>query len=141
MGLAARIEEVAVDGWPGPLYSATEGEEAHEMGSGVTALPLLDPYVQGYRDRGRFLDPTRHAFVYDGGGNATATLVRRGRIIGVWQLTEEPAESVRYHLHRRSGLHPPSRRGRIGGRWIPLLRSARRRCRGSDDEATQRQWR
>jgi hypothetical protein len=96
--LDAQVEEVAVDGWPGPLYWATDRDVADEPGSGVTALPLLDPYVQGYRDRARFLDPARYDFIYDGGGNATATLVRRGRIIGVWQVMEEPVASVRYHV-------------------------------------------
>ncbi len=92
-------EEVAVEGWPGPLYRNAGSETIlDEPGSGVTALPLLDPYVQGYRDRTRFLDPGRHDFVYDRGGNATATLVHRGRIIGVWQPTEKPQVSVRYHL-------------------------------------------
>jgi hypothetical protein len=92
------IEEVAVDGWPGPLFRAAGSETVDEPGSGVYALPLLDPYVQGYKDRARFLQPGRHEFVYDGGGNAAATLIQRGRIIGVWQPSEEPRESVRYHL-------------------------------------------
>jgi hypothetical protein len=93
-----RIEEVAVDGWPGPLYCIAGAEVENTPGDGVAALPLLDPYVQGYRDRIRFLDPERNDFVYDGGGNAAATLVHRGRIIGVWQITQKPEESVRYHL-------------------------------------------
>jgi len=96
--LRSEIEEVAVDGWPGPLYQTMEHDFADEPTTEVFALPLLDPYVQGYRDRARFLDPARHDFVYDGGGNSTATLVQRGRIIGVWQFVEKPAESVRYHV-------------------------------------------
>lgn len=92
------IEKVAVDGWPGPLYRARSGGNKVEMGSSVRALPLLDPYVQGYRDRHRFVDPALHNFIYDGGGNSTATLVHRGRIMGVWQISEDPAPSVRYHL-------------------------------------------
>ena len=71
---------------------------ADEPDPTVKALPLLDPYVQGYRDRARFLDPARHDFVYDGGGNSTATLIRLGRIIGVWQFVEDPTGAVRYHL-------------------------------------------
>jgi hypothetical protein len=92
------VEEVSVDGWPGPLFRFPDTDAGADPGSDVHALPLLDPYVQGYRDRVRFLDPDRHDFVYDGGGNATATLVRGGRIVGVWQTCEEPVESVRYHL-------------------------------------------
>jgi hypothetical protein len=92
------IEEVSVDGWLGPLYRVAGALDDEEVGSDVRALPLLDPYVQGYRDRDRFLDPGRSGLVYDGGGNAAATLVHRGRIIGVWQVSEEPLQSVRYHL-------------------------------------------
>jgi hypothetical protein len=66
----------------------------------VAALPLLDPYVQGYRDRVRMLDASRRGFVYDGGGNSAATLVWRGRIVGVWQTVEKPSEVVVYHLFR-----------------------------------------
>jgi len=96
--LASRVEEVAVEGWPGPLFRVRDDDRPEELGPHVYALPLLDPYVQGYRDRVRFLDPERNRFVFDGGGNATATLVQRGRIIGVWQASEESVASVRYHL-------------------------------------------
>jgi hypothetical protein len=69
-----------------------------DLSESVAALPLLDPYVQGYRDRTRLFGLPRHDYVYDGGGNSAATLVHRGRVIGVWQTSEEPAPSVRYHL-------------------------------------------
>jgi hypothetical protein len=92
------VQEVEVDGWPGPLYRVPAPDIDDDLGSNVIGLPPLDPYVQGYRDRVRFLDSARHDFVYDGGGNATATLVHRGRVIGVWQVTEEPDEAIRYHL-------------------------------------------
>jgi hypothetical protein len=93
---AIDVAEVTVEGWPGPLYRTTEGLAVMESDA-VRALPMLDPYVQGYRHRQRFLEDGRHDYVYDGGGNATATLVHRGGIIGVWQATQRPAQ-VRYHL-------------------------------------------
>ena len=101
--LDSAVETVRVDGWPGPLFRLVEeaagaGIADDDPGSVVRALPLLDPYVQGYRDRVRFLEPRRREYVYDGGGNATATLVSRGRIIGVWQTSDEPKKSIRYHL-------------------------------------------
>jgi hypothetical protein len=95
---AAAIEEVAVDGWRGPLLRRRRDGAVQAPGEDVAALPLLDPYVQGYRDRGRFLDPERAGYVYDRGGNAAATLVLRGRIIGVWQFVDDPEASVRYYL-------------------------------------------
>lgn len=99
--LGGEVECVDVDGWLGPLYRQAAGAATSDLGSSVTALPVLDPYVQGYRDRARFLDPSRWGCVYDGGGNAAATLVHRGRIIGVWQTSTDPVESVRYHLFDR----------------------------------------
>jgi hypothetical protein len=106
--LGTKVQEVSVDGWPGPLYWDPSHETSPESGGGIAALPLLDPYVQGYRDRGRFLDAERTSFVYDGGGNATATLVRRGHIIGVWQPVAKPSEAIRYHLF--AGGPPSDRR-------------------------------
>ena len=99
--LGGDVECVDVDGWKGPLYRDAASAVTSDVGSRVSALPVLDPYVQGYRDRGRFLDPSRWTCVYDGGGNAAATLVHRGRIIGVWQTSIDPVESVRYHLFDR----------------------------------------
>jgi hypothetical protein len=97
------IEEIQVDGWKGPLFQMTEPVSTPVADAFVNALPLLDPYVQGYRDRDRFLEPERHTFVYDGGGNSAATLVHSGRIIGVWQTSKDPEPSVRYHLFADSG--------------------------------------
>lgn len=92
------VEEVTVADWPGPLFRHADGIESADPEFDVKALPMLDPYVQGYKDRGRFLDPARTGFVYDGGGNSAATVVYRGRVIGVWQVTEDPVAAVRYHL-------------------------------------------
>jgi len=99
--LGSGIEEVSVADWPGPLYRIAGDDPPASPASGVRALPLLDPYVQGYRDRVRLVEPERHGYVYDGGGNASATLVGGGRIFGVWQPSDEPEESVRYHLFGR----------------------------------------
>ncbi len=106
--LAPHLEPVAVDGWVGPLHRGKGDTVAGDAGSDVRALPLLDPYVQGYRDRARFLEPRRSDFVYDGGGNAAATLVHQGKIIGVWQVTVRRNETVRYHLF--AGVPPSLRR-------------------------------
>lgn len=109
--LGDEIEEVVVDGWSGPLLRVA-GDASRQLDDHVKALPLLDPYVQGYRDRERFLDPARHDYVYDGGGNSAATVVHRGRVIGVWQPSEDPAPSVRFHLFDR---HPQSVRVAVEG--------------------------
>jgi len=54
----------------------------------VSMLPTLDPYLMGYKDRERFLDLTRFDYVYDRGGNAVATILLDGEVIGVWDFTE-----------------------------------------------------
>jgi hypothetical protein len=100
--LAADVEQVTVEDWSGPLWRSTSGPPV-ELDDHVKALPLLDPYVQGYRNRDRFLDPIRYDYVYDGGGNSSATVVHRGRVIGVWQSSEDPVPSIRFHLFDR---HP-----------------------------------
>lgn len=96
--LSDGVEEVTVGDWPGPLYGIAGAVEDAPPMTSVAALPFLDPYVQGYRDRARLLDPERHGYIYDGGGNAAATLVWQGRIVGVWQTVEKPAPAVWYHL-------------------------------------------
>ena len=50
----------------------------------VALLPLLDPYVQGYRDRDRLVEPAHLPFVVDPAGNATSAIVAAGRVAGVW---------------------------------------------------------
>jgi hypothetical protein len=59
----------------------------------VNLLPSLDPYLMGYKDRGRCLDAERYSYVFDRGGNATSCILIDGRIVGVWDF-EEPIVKV-----------------------------------------------
>ena len=95
--LAPELTTVAVDGWPGPLVQLGEHPIVDESDRHISVLPVLDPYVQGYKDRGRFLHEGRHPYVYDGGGNATATILIDGFIVGVWQAVLQPP-TVRYYM-------------------------------------------
>ena len=52
----------------------------------VNLLPYLDPYLMGYRERKRYLDPEKFSFIYDRSGNATATILCDGKIFGVWDI-------------------------------------------------------
>ncbi len=90
------VEEIRVAGWPGPLWTLGLGPD--EPNEDVVALPLLDPYVQGYRDRQRLIGDELFDHLYDRGGNGAATLLLRGRVIGVWQFNEKPSRRVLYHL-------------------------------------------
>lgn len=83
------------------LMSADDLARADAVPAGagsVVLLPVLDPYLMGYRDRDRFLDPSLRPLVYDRGGNATATVLVDGRVEGVWDLTETPRAAVRVLL-------------------------------------------
>ena len=100
-GLDAQPVEVA--GWPGPLWAC--GDLPDEGPGSVCALPLLDPYVQGYRNRERLLHPSLFEYVWDRGGNAAATIVEDGQIIGVWQPVDKPNAKVLCHF---LGAPPPA---------------------------------
>ena len=54
----------------------------------VNMLPRMDPYIMGYRDRERYLDSAHYDYVFDRGGNAVATIVLDGKVIGVWDFGE-----------------------------------------------------
>jgi len=54
----------------------------------VSLLPSLDPYLMGYKDRERYLDPEYYDFIFDRSGNATSTILLDGRVIGIWDFHE-----------------------------------------------------
>lgn len=60
----------------------------------VSLLPVLDPYIMGYKGRDRFLDPEYYSFVYDRSGNGTSTVLVNGRIAGIWDFAMEPEPFV-----------------------------------------------
>ena len=75
------------------LFMLSRDEEALLSGrvlSGhvVNLLPTLDPYLMGYRDRVRFFDFECFDYIYDRGGNAVATILLDGRVIGVWDFKD-----------------------------------------------------
>jgi hypothetical protein len=59
-------------------------------------LPALDPYIMGYRDRRRFLDPGYRAHIFDRAGNAVPTVWVNGRVAGIWGQRKDG--SVAYGL-------------------------------------------
>jgi hypothetical protein len=54
----------------------------------VNLLPYLDPYLMGYKCRERYLDSPYNEMILDRSGNATATILVDGQIIGVWDFDE-----------------------------------------------------
>lgn len=61
----------------------------------VALLPVLDPCLQGYRDRERFLNPRHRRFVIDSSGNATSVILLGGRAEGVWDLVAGRSPELR----------------------------------------------
>ncbi|MFX1275662.1 MAG: DNA glycosylase AlkZ-like family protein, partial [Promethearchaeota archaeon] len=64
----------------------------------VIFLPMLDPYIMGYKDRERYIDYKHNAYVFDRSGNATSTIMHNGTIIGIWDNTEKPEPMIKVFL-------------------------------------------
>ncbi len=73
----------------------------------VSFLPMLDPYLMGYRDRSRFMDPRHAGYVFDRGGNSTSVILVDGRVAGVWDWHDGAPRHVRVLLFEP--LAPPIR--------------------------------
>jgi hypothetical protein len=58
----------------------------------MSLLPVLDPYLQGYRDRTRFVHSRDRPFVIDASGNTTSVILLDGRVAGIWDLVADLAE-------------------------------------------------
>ena len=61
-------------------------------------LPELDPYSMGYKERERYIDSSNYNSVFDRSGNATATILINGKVIGVWDVEEKPEPLVKFYL-------------------------------------------
>jgi hypothetical protein len=64
----------------------------------ISLLPVLDPYLQGYRNRERVIDPKRRHFVVDPGGNSTSVILVGGRAAGVWGFVAQPSPELRVYF-------------------------------------------
>jgi len=64
----------------------------------LTLLPSLDPYLMGYKERERYLNPQYYNYVFDGSGNATSTILLNGEVIGVWDIAEKAEPLIKLFL-------------------------------------------
>ena len=56
-----------------------------EEGAGVaTLLPVLDPTLMGWKERGFYLDPEDVPYLFDSNGNGGTTAWLSGRVVGCW---------------------------------------------------------
>ncbi len=73
------------------LKSQENTQDTLNSEESITLLPLLDPYIMGYKERERYLDPEHIDLVFDRSGNATSTILVNGRIIGIWDFEQAPS--------------------------------------------------
>lgn len=66
----------------------------------VSLLPVLDPYLMGYKERDRYLFQKDYENIFDRSGNATSTILQGGRVIGVWGFTEDETLLVKIFLFK-----------------------------------------
>lgn len=69
----------------------------------VNFLPLLDPYLMGYKDRERYIPQKHYKKIFDRSGNVTSTILLDGMIIGVWDFSEEKMPTVKIFLFEKVG--------------------------------------
>ncbi len=102
--LADETVSVAVEGVGGTFLLHRDDDLAVQRGSRghgtseVSLLPILDPYLQGYKNRGRIIDGEHRDYVADGKGNTTSVVLVDGRVAGVWDLVREPEPELRIHF-------------------------------------------
>jgi predicted DNA-binding transcriptional regulator len=68
----------------------------------INFMPLLDPYLMGYKERKRYLIPELQTKVFDRSGNSTFTILLDGRIVGVWDFDEEKEPTVKILLFEKT---------------------------------------
>ena len=87
----------------------------------VNLLPPLDPYLQGYKERERYLDNQHYNLVFDRSGNSTSTILVEGRVAGVWDFSDKPWPTVKifmFHDLEKKVLRVVESRARAIGRFI-----------------------
>jgi hypothetical protein len=139
-GLGKAAVSEAVASLPCLVHAAVEGLEGAfliheaEVSDGqrpavpptreVALLPVLDPYLQGYRDRERCLEPRHHPFVVDRGGNVTSVILVDGRVAGVWDLVTKPSPELRLLFFDSPGASARRRLGALAAELAGFLAGA-----------------
>jgi hypothetical protein len=65
-------------------------------------LPAMDPYIMGYKNRGRFINLAFYDYVYDRFGNAAPTIILQGEMIGIWDIEDEN-KLLKFYLFEQFG--------------------------------------
>ena len=101
--LGEKLVHVLIPGLEGDhimLRSDVDTMSNRSMPNGTTIalLPHLDPYLMGYKERGRYLNPGHTSWVFDRSGNVTSTILVNGRVVGVWDYIEQEMPSIKLHF-------------------------------------------
>lgn len=126
-GIAVAADSLAVAEVDGVHhYSATHLGDAtpaaEEETARVLLLPGFDEYLLGYTDRSPALDPVHAPAVVPGGnGMFRATVVRDGRVVGLWRRREVRGR-VEVELSPLPGERLPARRA-LAGAFARLSRA------------------
>ncbi len=67
----------------------------------VHLMPLLDPYLMGYKERKRYLTQEDYTRIFDRSGNVTSTILVDGQISGIWDIEEGNEPTVKIFLFSR----------------------------------------
>jgi hypothetical protein len=110
----------------------------------VNLLPVLDPYLMGYKQRERYLADEYYAYVFDRSGNGTSTILIDGRIVGIWDMEEDEEPTVKLFLFEempkkiRESIEARAREvgrfiveGDVGVRWCDSMIPLTKRTAGS----------
>jgi hypothetical protein len=103
--LGEEVTEVAIPELEGTYVMLAADRDALERCQpspepAVNLLPALDPYLQGYKERRRYLDQKDYDLAFDRSGNSTSTILVDGRVAGVWDLGDGPRPVVKLFLFR-----------------------------------------
>jgi hypothetical protein len=107
--LGEKLVHVSIPGLEGDHMLLRSGvEEISNLqvtrGMIIALLPYLDPYLMGYKERRRYLNPQHTSRVFDRSGNATSTILLNGRVVGVWDYIDQETPSIKLHFF--SQPHP-----------------------------------
>jgi len=67
----------------------------------INLLPLLDPYMMGYKIRERYLNMSKYNYIFDRTGNATSVIIKNGTVIGIWDIVDKPKPVFKIHLFEK----------------------------------------
>jgi hypothetical protein len=104
--LKDQITQVPIAGMEGHLIML-RSDEARVQASAppdkpiVNLLPCLDPYLMGYKERARYLDPEHYDKIFDRSGNATSTILVDGQVVGVWDFEDGKKPLVKLFLFKK----------------------------------------